>query len=147
MTALWVLQRDVADEVSCVGSLLSAGLPMARTLERGLGVSHPRIPSGTYGLGLKAVGSSKFDARYAELFPPFFGMIEVLHVPGRSEILLHCGNVYTDSEGCVLLGQSPVHGSKGWSIVNSQSTFKVIYPTLVGLIKTSGVVLEIEELS
>ena len=35
----------------------------------------------------------------------FGSVVEVKYVSGRSDILFHSGNVYTDTNGCILLGK------------------------------------------
>lgn len=35
---------------------------------------------------------------------PKFGVTYLLDVPGRSEIILHQGNIATDTHGCILIG-------------------------------------------
>lgn len=85
---------------------VASGAPVVAVLERGAKVDHPRIPAGKYQLMMK-VGGSKFDERYGNRFKWFKGMIEVTGVPGRSDILIHTGNRWTDSEGCLLVGTTP----------------------------------------
>lgn len=50
-------------------------------------------------------------------------------VPGRSEILLHSGNYYKDSEGCILAGDRLVDiNSDGLcDVTNSNHTVGIIY--------------------
>lgn len=133
MSETWTLRRELEDDVSCGGTLLDAsGAAVCRTLERGLKGPHPRIEAGTYALHLRAIGQSHFDSSYAKIFGPLFrGMVELLAVPGRSDILIHCGNTVADSLGCVLVGQSLSFGPQGWEIAHSQAAFRVVYPQLL----------------
>ena len=149
MSTLWTLRRGAADVVSCVGELWQGPSPEVRTLERGLApeATNPRVPAGTYGLVLKSLGSSHFDKPYSAIFGSMFkGMVELVGVPGRSEILIHCGNVYTDSLGCILVGADASHGPNGWELQHSQAAFRAVYPVLVGQIGTGGAVLQIVEI-
>lgn len=57
------------------------------------------IPSGTYAVALS--WSPHFQAT----------LPEVLAVPGFSGIRIHAGNYSTDTEGCILVGQSRGDGS------------------------------------
>ncbi len=53
-----------------------------------------------------------------------FTTFEITGVTGHTNILFHAGNFNTDSEGCVLLGQSVVVGpDKKEMIANSKKTF------------------------
>ena len=55
--------------------------------------------------------------KYGETF-------EVHHVPNRSGILFHAGNMVTDTEGCILLAQhyGKLRGDR--AVLNSGTTFK-----------------------
>lgn len=69
------------------------------------------IPPGTYDVVL--------------MQSPKFGMtFHVLNVPGRSHILIHAGNHYTQIRGCVLLGSALAHlNSDGLiDVINSRNT-------------------------
>ena len=75
--------------------VLMHGVPFAVTLERPW-LDNRRgescIPAGAY--VCQRITSPKFG-------PTF----EVTNVPGRSEILFHKGNLWTDSHGCILIGE------------------------------------------
>lgn len=53
------------------------------------------IPPGTYPLSLKKHKGAKLNHR-----------IQLLNVPHRSNILIHTGNSYLDTDGCILTGLS-----------------------------------------
>ena len=67
---------------------------------------HTRIPEGIYKLELRRYGG--FHARYQERYGSDWhkGMLEVLDVPGFTDILVHCGNTDEDTSGCILVGDS-----------------------------------------
>ncbi len=50
--------------------------------------------------------------------------IQILNVPNRSGILLHYGNFYTNSKGCILIGESFSHinADKQVDITNSRKS-------------------------
>jgi hypothetical protein len=69
------------------------------------------IPAGLYQLKLRTFG------RMFELYRTRYpwndsGMIEVTHVPGFTDILIHCGNTEKDTRGCILVAES-VHCNRG----------------------------------
>ncbi|MBK5213368.1 MAG: hypothetical protein JJE55_06885 [Flavobacteriaceae bacterium] len=56
--------------------------------------------------------------------PKFKNHFHVLDVPGRSYILIHPGNYYTDILGCILVGDklSDVNGDGRRDVTNSKNT-------------------------
>jgi hypothetical protein len=56
--------------------------------------------------------------------PRFGETYEVRHVPGRSNVLFHAGNLVRDTEGCILLAQfyGKLKGDR--AVLNSGNTFK-----------------------
>lgn len=91
-----------------------------------------RIPQGVYELGLKPIGTSKFDNRDWNK-PPlrYYGMMQVLNVPGFSDILIHPGNTSEDTEGCLLVGMAATMGS----IQESVKAYMKIYPLIADTLK------------
>lgn len=60
-----------------------------------------RIPEGAYRVGVRTWGG--FYRRYREKFPSFHkGMLEILDVPGFTDILFHIGNLESNTDGCQL---------------------------------------------
>lgn len=60
------------------------------------------------------------------LSPTFGETLWVKDVPNRSEILVHAGNFYDDTLGCILVGQGPVdiNGDGFEDITHSRDTLR-----------------------
>ena len=104
------------------GVLMNEGIPFALTLERPWLENMPKVSCilpGSY----KAV---------RHLSPKFGETFLLCDVPGRSEILFHTGNIYSNSEGCILIGESfnRVLGEPG--ITGSKGGFKEFMSILEG---------------
>lgn len=96
------------------GALTIDGKAFCVTLERPWEGNKPDvscIPSGTY--KCSPVNSHRFGET-----------LQVMDVPGRSEIIFHQGNYIADSRGCILIARS--YGILGVSraILNSGSVFE-----------------------
>lgn len=61
-----------------------------------------RIPRGVYKLKLRAYGGH--HQRYKHKYGFHVGMIQVMDVPGFSDILFHIGNTDQHTAGCLLTG-------------------------------------------
>lgn len=88
--------------------------------------NNSRIPAGTYRLRARRFGG--FHKRYSEMFDFHKGMIEVIGVPGRSDILIHVGNYHTDTKGCPLVG---VADFKAWTVWQSKATYERFYKEVI----------------
>lgn len=65
-----------------------------------------RIPNGNYKIQLRTLGGH--HEKYLLKFPEFHeGMLQVMEVPGFTDILHHIGNTIEDTEGCGLTGSLP----------------------------------------
>lgn len=65
---------------------------------------------------------------------PRFGVVfEVTDVPGRTHILLHPGNMLSDTQGCVLLGRNFGQLQGGRAVLNSGSTFASFMEAMDGV--------------
>ena len=90
------LVRVSRGDTATYGVLLQGVIPFAVTLERPWLDNKPNescIPAGQY-------VCSRVES------PHFGNTFEVTNVPGRSHILFHKGNVSTESEGCILVGEA-----------------------------------------
>ena len=96
-----------------------------------------KIPLGKYKLGLRTYGHH--HDKYKQMFSDIHGgMIEVLNVSGRSDILIHIGNDYWDSEGCLLVGNTSSYDFIG----NSKTTYIEVYKIIADAIKDQGATIE-----
>ncbi|UGU15226.1 DUF5675 family protein [Sinomicrobium kalidii] len=80
-----------------------------------------RIPAGTY-------NAVKHQA------PKFGNSIWIKDVPNRSEILIHRGNYYRNTLGCILVGRSlvDIDGDGHKDVTNSEETMNTLYNLLEG---------------
>jgi hypothetical protein len=103
-----------------------------------------RIPAGTYDIRLRGWGG--FHNRYMHRFDFHEGMLELVGVPGFTDILIHCGNTDKDTAGCLLLGDG-VHENvttPGY-LTGSETAYRRVYPSVALAIKNGGARLTIEE--
>lgn len=142
-----VLNRFAHDALGTYGHILLWTGFSCFSLEPPVEGKHCCIPAGNYSLGLKKVGTSRFDSGYSRKFAGMHeGMIEILDVPNRSEILIHIGNYPNDTEGCCLMGLSsriaaaPVRegGLPARWIGESTEAYRKLYPLIRDAIKTAG---------
>jgi hypothetical protein len=74
-----------------------------------------RIPAGTYTLALRTEG--KLHEKYAGKFPEHRGMLWLQDVPGFEWIYIHVGNEESQTDGCILVGDTAfARGALGESI-------------------------------
>lgn len=87
---------------------------------------HPCIPAGKYKLGLRN--------------SPGFGpdTIELLKVPGRSDILIHAGNSAKDTLGCIILGYTHTNGA--WEVHRSRDALTAVKSRVVVAIRDNAAV-------
>ncbi len=73
------------------------------------------IPAGEY--NVVPYSSEKYPAAF-----------EVQGVPGRSKILIHAGNFFTDTRGCILVGQDivEINGDGVMDVSSSKPTLRMI---------------------
>ncbi len=94
-----------------------------------------RIPAGRYQLTLRTHG--EHHRRYRRKFPDIHkGMIEMLHVPGFSDILMHIGNTEDDTAGCLLVGTTSEANIIGPGRIGSSTTaYLRVYPIIAQMIE------------
>lgn len=104
-----------------------------------------RIPAGLYELSLRTFGG--FHERYskADWMPHGMhkGMIEVMKVPGFTDILHHVGNIKADTSGCTLYGMDFMKNSGDIWLKSSRIAYKTVYPLIRDAI-LSGEMVTIE---
>jgi len=98
-----------------------------------------RIPAGAYRVKLRSYGGH--HDRYSNKFPRIHvGMLEVMDVPGFTDILVHCGNDDDDTAGCLLLGEtanSNIPGVDGF-VGSSVAAYKRVYPEIAKVLMDGG---------
>lgn len=99
------LVRVSKASIATYGVLMQGDIPFALTLERPWLDNQPNV---------SCIPAGKYECQRVDS-PHFGNTFQVMNVPGRSHILFHKGNVATDSEGCILIGESfnPVLGKPG----------------------------------
>lgn len=100
-----------------------------------------RIPSGTYSLKLRTFG--RLHEKYASKFTEHRGMIELVDVPGFTDVLLHIGNTDKDSAGCILVGDGAV--SAGELTLSTQAYRRLYGEIANALLAGEGAVLTVED--
>lgn len=137
----FLIRRVAKSENATLGYLYVGGQRLCRTLEpldRGLrsDMSAPEIlrrkvrgftaiPTGNYSLSLSY--SPRFSPR--AFYKSLGGLLPlVVGVPGFSRVLMHCGNTFHDTQGCILLGVAPVIPSgSDYILTSSRVTFRDVF--------------------
>lgn len=82
-----------------------------------------RIPAGTYEVKFREV-LSPMTKRYQDKFDWFKWHLQIMDVPGFTNIYIHIGNTDEHTEGCLLVGRTAsVDGTVG----NSTTAFSDLY--------------------
>jgi hypothetical protein len=104
------------------------------------GLPGSAIPEGTYPVVLAP--SPKFEAsrdpwiqNYAAQMP------HVIHIPNRTLIMIHWGNVEADTDGCILVGQR----AETAFIANSRLAFAALFLEIQAGIPSGGCFLSVRE--
>lgn len=84
------------------------------------------IPIGKYKITLDIVSNKYSQKSFYQTNANGGRMPRLLNVKGFDGILIHSGNTELDSLGCILVGENKVKGK----VINSQATFKKLYPIL-----------------
>lgn len=89
-----------------------------------------RIPAGRYRIRLRRFGG--FHARYSARFPDMHaGMLELLDVPGFTDILVHCGNGDNDTAGCLIVADHAFQNVTARGRVEaSEAAYRRVYPRI-----------------
>ncbi len=101
---------------------------------------HTRIPEGIFKLQLRKHGGHhrSYMDKYGKEWHK--GMIQIMDVPGFTDILIHCGNGHEHTSGCILVGDSLSPRFLG----SSRDAYAKVYPAVAKeLSKGEEVVLEI----
>ncbi len=145
-----LLKRTGHDTLSTIGELSLDGQRQCFVLENGPQEKKipgkTRIPAGRYRLELKAVGTSRFDEPMKKTMGrEHKGMIRLRDVPDFSEILIHCGNYHTDTEGCLLVGDRPGLHNGTNAVWQSKRAYKAVYPFIADAIGCEEVWLTVQD--
>ena len=120
-----VLDRLTADILPTLGVLRYQGSMLCFTLE-----DRPRakkvagdtcIPAGRYDLAWRTAG--RWARRFHKQGYP--GSLELRHVPGFTDILIHVGNTKGDTAGCLLPGMTA--DSEQRTVGRSRDACRVVY--------------------
>lgn len=93
-----------------------------------------RIPKGTYQIKYRKEGGyhNKYSKRFADIHR---GMLQIMDVPNFDYILLHCGNVTDDTNGCLLVGDVISQNvDKEPFLGQSTNAYIRIYPKLADIL-------------
>lgn len=91
-----------------------------------------RIPEGSYALGVRTGG--RWASRFKEAGFP--GSLEILKVPGFTDVLIHMGNKHEDTRGCPLIGYSARMGSNPF-LGNSKAATLDLYRIVFGKLEST----------
>jgi hypothetical protein len=127
---LYLLRRTFLPTAT-LGELLIDGVRFCYTLELPVRDGRPgsAIPLGSYRVALldspkflaRAHEGDAYAARYAHAIPRLLG------VPDREGILIHWGNWSSDTEGCILVGETQ---SETGFVGNSRDSFDALHQRL-----------------
>lgn len=141
------IERVVSDSDATLGILWLESAFKAFTLEDEFRIEkvkgETRIPAGTYQTRVRTWGG--FHERYsASRHHKFYheGMIELLDVPGFTDILIHCGNTDEHTAGCLLVGM----GANTYGEMNisaSRVAYRRLYVEVIETAKTGNLAIEI----
>ncbi|WP_430810133.1 MULTISPECIES: DUF5675 family protein [unclassified Carboxylicivirga] len=88
-----------------------------------------RIPAGRYRVELRSYGGHhwRYLKRYGSEFHK--GMLQIMNVPGFTDILIHKGNDDDDTAGCLLVGDTANNNQVTDGFIgNSTVAYNRIYP-------------------
>lgn len=104
-----------------------------------------RIPAGTYTVELRHGGG--FYERYSEKFGEDHPVLWIKNVPGYEYILIHIGNYYKDTAGCILVGKPYGTDKDGdYYLIDSTKAYKrIYYPIRTALAIGEEVTIEIAD--
>ena len=103
-----------------------------------------RIPAGRYRMKLRT--GSPMAKQYAARFPDLHqGMLEILGVPGFTDILIHCGNTDDDTAGCLLVGMGATAYRMNMSLVGSALAYRELYRRVVDDVAVAGAIIEFHD--
>jgi 7-cyano-7-deazaguanine synthase in queuosine biosynthesis len=116
-----ILRRLATQGKQITGEIVRAGTVVAKTIELEWKNNARRIsciPIGTYTVVKRT--SNKYGQHF-----------HLINVPGRNMILIHSGNYYSDSLGCIIVGSDHKDIDKDGlvDVVNSKATLSRMFTT------------------
>lgn len=97
-----------------------------------------RIPAGIYDLVINAA-DTPLTLKYRKKYSWFKYHIEIKNVPGFKGCYIHVGNYESDTDGCILLGDSVDNNSISEGMIqNSTSAFKRFYDSIYPHLESGG---------
>ena len=127
--------RYSSSKESTLGLLFIDGVFVCYTLEdehRTVKVmGETRIPAGRYQIQLRDFGGHhwRYLKRYGSEFHK--GMLQIVDVPGFTDILIHKGNDDDDTAGCLLLGGTANNNQEKVGFIGSSTlAYNRIYPVV-----------------
>ena len=79
-------------------------------------------------------------ARYKKMFPHFHqGMLELTLIPNYSYVYIHIGNYFSDTSGCLLVGQYFKYQMEDYSVFNSKKAYTSLYKRIRNEMKRGDV--------
>jgi hypothetical protein len=121
------LRRLATQGKQITGEIIRAGTVVAKTIELEWKNNARRIsciPVGTYTVVKRT--SNKYGQHF-----------HLINVPGRDMILIHSGNYYSDSLGCIIVGSDHKDIDKDGlvDVVNSKATLSRMFTTFADRFK------------
>lgn len=115
------LRRLDSGKKQITGEIIRGGEVVAKTIELAWKDNARRIssiPTGSYSTVKRT--SSKYGNHF-----------HLINVPGRDMILIHSGNYYSDSLGCIIVGEKHTDIDKDGllDVVNSKATLQKMFTT------------------
>lgn len=131
------LTRSTLSPDYTLGEMSVDGVAQCVTLELPVkdGLPGSAIPEGIYPIVLAP--SPKFESLEYDAWVQTYAaqMPHVIHIPNRTLIMIHWGNVVADTDGCILVGQRV---SGPGFIANSRLTFATLYEKIQAGILAGG---------
>lgn len=105
--------------------------------------SQTAIPTGEFELQINTWGGKNVNYKKA-LGKLHEGMIEIKDIPNYSYVYIHTGNTIKDTAGCPLCGFGFAFIDGEYQVTQSIAAYKMVYPKLLALAKSSFKKLTIE---
>jgi len=94
------------------------------------------IPCDTFKLGFRTEGGFYKKEKNKNKYNPFYGMIEIKDVPGRTFILIHPANTTDEIEGCIAVGKKRDEANS--KVYPSRASYYPVYKKIANQIAKGG---------